>query len=110
MSINEYKIQLKAKRKDLKSANVKNVNEKVLGKHNKAARITSAKQQQDVRIRRTPSKLGIKERIYNYENHIGGHDIQSNHFGSQISDIRPSSGMMPVSQSKRNLLIGGKQN
>ena len=43
ISINEYKINLKAKRKDLKSANVKNVNEKVLERHNKEARITSAK-------------------------------------------------------------------
>lgn len=82
ISIQEYKINLKARRKDLKSANVKNVNDRVLEKHNKQARITSAKQQQDVRIRRTPSKMGLKERIFNYESHLGGIDFQTNQFGS----------------------------
>lgn len=43
ISVSEYKTNLKAKRKDLKSANVKNLNEKVLENHNKEARITSAK-------------------------------------------------------------------
>lgn len=43
ISMNEYKIHLKAKRKDLKSANVKNLNDRVLEKHNKEVRITSAK-------------------------------------------------------------------
>eukprot|EP00347_Sterkiella_histriomuscorum_P018925 403343640 len=110
LSVLEYKINLKAKRKDLRSANIKSVNEKVLERHSKEARITSAKQQQDVRIRKTPSKLGIQERIFNYENHIGGHDFQPNHFGSQISDIRPSSAFPIIanSQSKKNL-IGGKK-
>lgn len=36
---------MKAKRKDLKSANVKNLNEKIMAHHNKETRITSAKQQ-----------------------------------------------------------------
>lgn len=45
LSFTQYKINLKAKRKDLKSANVKNFNERVLAQHNKDVRITSAKQQ-----------------------------------------------------------------
>ena len=44
ISYTQHKINMKAKRKDLKSANVKNLNEKVLAQHNKEVRITSAKQ------------------------------------------------------------------
>lgn len=43
ISYDQYKINLKAKRKDLKSANVKNLNDNVLAKHNNNVRITSAK-------------------------------------------------------------------
>jgi hypothetical protein len=43
-------------------------------KHNKAVRVASAKNN-DVRIRKTPSKSQFKERIFNYESHIGGIDF-----------------------------------
>ncbi|CDW71484.1 UNKNOWN [Stylonychia lemnae] len=111
LSYTQYKINMKAKRKDLKSANVKNLNERVLAQHNKDVRITSAKQQQDVRIRRTPSKLGVKERIFNYESNIGGIDFSSNIYGSQISESRPQSGHPNIQnmQSKKSLkLINNK--
>lgn len=80
VNFTQHKFNAKAKRKDLKSANVKTLNEKVLEHHNKEARLTSAKQQQDVRVRPS-SKFSLKERIYNYEN--GGTDFQS--------DMQPSS-------------------
>ena len=60
----ERKLELRAKRKDLRSANVKAVNEKVFAHHSKAVRLASAKQQQDVRVR---PRLGPKARVFNYD-------------------------------------------
>ena len=52
------------RRKDLKSANVKRVNEEMQKKHNQAVRVASAKNQQDVRVRKVSN---IREKVVNYK-------------------------------------------
>ena len=84
----QHKLDLKAKRKDLRSANVKTLNEKVLAHHNKEVRLTSAKQQQDVRVR-PASKLTLKGRVFNYGDNA---DLHSDLHPSSIALGRPQSG------------------
>jgi hypothetical protein len=56
----------------------------VIEKHNKITRITSAKNN-DVRIRKAPSKNDLKERIFSYEGYIGGIDMEDNNALSAAS-------------------------
>lgn len=63
--------------------------------------MTSAKRQQDVRIRKTSAKA-TKEKIFNYENHIGGVDFTSVNEQSKITDNRPLSGLSSNLLNKRS--------
>lgn len=66
---------MRAKRKELKSATAQKFYDNIISHHNREVQRVSSAKNADIRIRKTKSKMNLKEKVFNYENYIGGVDM-----------------------------------